>query len=182
MARPLWNGVGGVGNRTEDNMRRPVEPQKPYKVNKPVLPEKEIMGHETIKTIEVSNYDSFTMEDFLGNFVLQGDSKTFDIKKFSVQIECEVERGYYDDVTAKAKLSICENKMVKNPSYEYMSKNYAVSLKRYEKDKIKYDADMIAYKIKMEEYTKSLPAWKEQDRKHQIKFHEKELKRLKEEK
>jgi hypothetical protein len=158
--------------------KRPVEPQKPYAPTKPALPQKEIEGYETLSALNLGNYDSFSYNGFLEELKVEGK----DASKLHIYIECEVEHGYYDDVTAKATIKITEAKMVPNPSYTYMQSRYADDMKRYEKAKAKYDKDCITYKDKLQAYKEALPAWQAYENELHIKHLEKQLKKLKKEK
>ncbi len=153
----------------------PVEPRKPYAPSKPVVPQKEIEGYDKLTTIEVGNYDGFSYLEFLNLLKVEGK----DPAKLHIYIECEVEHGYYDDVTAKATILVQEAKMVPNPSYTYMQSRYADEVKRYEKQKVKYDNDCITYKEKLQAYKEALPAWQAYRNELTIKNLEKQLKKLK---
>ncbi len=159
-------------------MKRLREPTKPYAPMKPTLPAKEIEDWETLSSIEMDNSDSFSYEDFLGKFIIQAD----DIKAIRIFVDCEVEHGYYDDVTAKAKIRICKKKMISNPNYEWRESRLAADLKHYNKEKVKYDSDMVKYNIALKAYNAALPAMQEEDRKKSIAFHQKQLKKLQEKK
>ena len=158
--------------------KRPTEPQKPYAPTKPVLPQKEIEGYERLSVLNLCNYDAFSYNGFLEELKVEGK----DPDKLHISIECEVERGYYDDVTAKAMIIVEEAKMIPNPSYTYMQSRYADDMKRYEKAKAKYDSDCITYKEKLQAYKDALPAWQAYENELHIKHLEKQLKKLKKEK
>ncbi len=158
--------------------KRPVEPSKPYAPTKPVVPQKEIEGYERLSVLNLSNYDSFSYNGFLEALKVQGK----DPDKLHIAIECEVEYGYYDDVTAKAMIIVQEAKMIPNPSYTYIQSRHADEMKRYEKQKIKYDKDLITYKEKLQAYKEALPAWQVYENEIHIRHLEAQLKKLKKEK
>ncbi len=159
-------------------LKCPVEPRHPYAPTKPAVPQKEIEGYDNLASAELGNYDSFSYLEFLDLLKIEGK----DPAKLRISIECEVEHGYYDDVTAKATIFVQEAKMVPNPSYTYMQSRYADEVKRYEQTKIKYDKDMIAYKEKLQAYKDALPAWQAYRTECDIKRLETQLKKLKKEK
>jgi len=155
----------------------PPEPRHPYPPTKPVAPQKEIEGYDRLTVLNISNYDAFSYNNFLEQLKVEGK----DPAKLHIYIECEVEHGYYDDVTAKASIIVQEAKMISNPSYTYMQTRYADDVKRYEKAKAKYDNDIIAYKEKLQAYKEALPAWQAYRNELTIKNLEKQLKKLKKE-
>lgn len=158
-------------------MKHPIAPIKPHEPRKPQPPPKEVETSEHILNIDLSNYDSFSFESFMATLNDAAEGK--DKSKLTINVVCEVEHGYYNDVSAKGSLNLCEKKMIPNPHIKAYEDRYKADLKAYEKDKAKYDAEMVEYEKKLKEYKDSLPAWEEYEHKKAIEFHEKQLKRLK---
>lgn len=149
-------------------MKEPREPYKPYPPTKPKKPEDTIEQWVPFTTVELSNYDEHSYSQFIASLDLKGR----DPNKIRIQISCEVEHGYYDDVTAKASINLCELKVVKNPSLSWQLPAWERSVKSFKKEKDKYDADMKKYQEDLAAYQAALPAWEAHCK-------EKELKRLK---
>ncbi len=159
-------------------MKRPNQPTKPWAPGlKPEPPKKEIEDWVTIKTLELGSCDSFTFEELVGELTV-----TPNMADYKIFVDCDVEHGYYDDVTAKASLKICERKMVPNPSYANMIKHYPTNLKRYETEYAKYKKDLEKYNADLKTYNDALPAWEIYEAELNIKHYTKRLKKLKEKK
>lgn len=159
--------------------KEPILPYKPYKPTKPQLPPEEIEQTVVFFTMDLSNYDSYSFKDFQKQISSVAESFKKDHDKIVVEISCDVEHGYYDDVTAKASINFGEKKMIPNPSLKYHKDNHANNMKRYDKELALYESQMKEYENKLIEYKAALPAWEAYQHEKEIEFHQKKLEQLK---
>jgi hypothetical protein len=117
------------------------KPPKPYKPIAPKEPQETLADSTLVKTIELSNYDSISLQSII-------DQLPVGTSYQDVKIEIEYHTGYSNDIENESRIAVYR-------TVSYYNEQYKRQLAGYKRR-------LASYKKKLEEYEKELAQWKVQ--------------------